>query len=136
MLAAIQPGGTGDITESHVNWKLNTGIPEIPSPIFHAGRLYLIRDGGILSCINAETGKVIYRERLLATGQYSSSPVIARDHLYLISNQGIVTVVRTGDTFQVAHQQDLAEPVSATPALDAVTIYLRTESQLYAFRAR
>jgi hypothetical protein len=57
-LAAIRPGGTGDVTASHVSWNLRSGIPEIPSPVFHAGRLYLIRDGGVLSCVNAATGEI------------------------------------------------------------------------------
>jgi len=58
LLVAIRPGGTGDITESHVSWSLRNGIPEIPSPVFYSGRLYLVRDGGILTCVHAETGEV------------------------------------------------------------------------------
>ncbi|MBM3882516.1 MAG: hypothetical protein FJ387_22795 [Verrucomicrobia bacterium] len=133
-LMAIEPGGRGDITESHVRWNQRTGIPEIPSPIFHAGRLYLVRDGGILSCVRAATGEVIYRERLGATGQYQASPVIANGHLYLLSASGQITVVRCGDQFTMVHQADLQAPVSATPALDRQTLYVRTDHTLMAFR--
>jgi len=113
---------------------MTRGVPEIPSPIFHAGRLYLVRDGGILSCVHTDTGKVIYRERLGAAGQYSASPVIANDHLYLVSGKGVITVVKTGDAFEITHQADLKDAVVATPAMDQHTLYIRTDASLLAFR--
>ena len=133
-LATIRPGGQGDITETHVSWNLRRGIPEIPSPIFHAGRLYMVRAGGILSCVNTDTGEVIYRERLRAAGQYSASPVIANGHVYLFSNRGVLTAVKCDDTFTVTHQVDLDVAVAATPAMDGDTLYLRTGDALLAFR--
>ncbi len=133
-LASIRAGGRGDITESHVMWNLRRGIPEIPSPVFHSGRLYMVRSGGTLSCVRTDTGEVIYRERLGATGQYSASPVIADDHVYLVSNRGVLTVVKCGDEFKVTHQADLGVPVSATPAMDEDSLYLRTDDALLAFR--
>jgi outer membrane protein assembly factor BamB len=133
-LAAIRPGGKGDITETHVSWNLHVGIPEIPSPVFHSGRLYLVRDGGILSCVNAATGAVIYRERLGATGQYLAAPVIAADHLYLVSSKGLLTVVKSGDTFTIVHRADLKASISATPAVDQNSLYVRAEDAMLAFR--
>ena len=133
-LAAIRPGGTGDITESHVQWNLRKGIPEIPSPVFHEGRLYLVRDGGILSCVDGANGEVIYRERLGAAGQYSASPVIANDHLYVVSAKGVLTVVKCGDRFEIMHQVDLQGSVAASPALDENSLYLRTDDAMLAFR--
>ena len=134
LLAAIRPGGRGDVTESHVAWNLRRGIPEIPSPVYHAGRLYLVRAGGVLSCVDAGTGELVYQERLGASGQYRASPVIANDHLYLCSERGVVTVVPCGDTFKVTHQADLDAALTATPALDRRSLYLRTEEALLAFR--
>ena len=133
-LAAIRPGGTGDITESHVGWNLRNGIPEIPSPVFYSGRLYLVRDGGTLSCVRASTGEVVYRERLGAAGQYMASPVIANDYLYLISAKGVLTVVKCGDKFEIVHQADLKAPISATPAMDQNSLYVRADDALMAFR--
>ena len=135
-LVAIRPGGQGDVTESHVDWALHRNIPEVPSPVLHRDRIYLVRDGGILSAIDAGSGKVIYRKRLGAGGHYGSSPVIANDHLYVISQQGVVSVVKTGDDFELVHQFDFQQRVSATPAIDTSTIYIRTENHLYAFRAK
>jgi outer membrane protein assembly factor BamB len=133
-LVAIRPGGRGDITDSHVSWSLRRGIPEIPSPIFYQGRLYLVRDGGILSCVRADTGEVLYRERLGAAGQYTASPVIANGHLYLLSAQGMFTAVKTGDEFEIAHQTDLDAEVAATPAMDQHSLYVRTDQAMLAFR--
>ena len=133
-LSAIRPGGRGDITESHVSWNLRRGIPEIPSPVFHSGRLYLVRSGGILSCVHADSGQVIYRQRLGASGQYSASPIIANDHVYLFSNRGVITVVKCGDAFTVTHQADLDASIAATAALDQHSLYLRTDDALMAFR--
>ena len=136
-LAAIrppEPGTTGEITDTHIAWELRRSIPELPSPIFRQDRLYLVRNGGILTCVNAATGKIIYDERLNAPGQYSASPVIAGDHLYLVSNNGLLSVIKTGDTFELISQHDLADRAFVTPALDHNTLYFRTKSHLIAFR--
>lgn len=133
-LAAVRPGGAGDVTESHVAWNLRSGVPEVSSPIYYSGRLYLVRDGGTLSCVNAVTGEVIYRERLGAAGQYSASPVIANDQVYIISAKGVLTVVKCGNKFEAVHQADLKAPVSATPAMDPNTLYVRADQALLAFR--
>jgi hypothetical protein len=87
--------------------------------VFCGGRLYLR-----------------YGDRFGAPGQYSDSPVVANGHLYVASNRGVVSVVTTGDSFRMAYQRDLGEPVIVTPAVDASTLYLRTETHLLAFQAR
>ena len=134
MLMAVRPGGRGDITDTHVAWQLNRSIPEIPSPLFHQDRIYMVRNGGLLTCVNAVTGKIIYDQRLEGAGQYSASPVIAGGHLYLVSNRGLVSVVKAGDAFELVHQHDLGESAFVTPAFDPTTIYLRTQTNLCAFR--
>jgi len=133
-LVAVRPGGKGDITESHVTWALHRGIPEVPSPVCCRDRIYLVCDGGILSAVDADTGEIVYRRRLGAGGHYRASPVIADDCLYAVSEQGVVSVVKTGDGFELLHQHALGERVSATPAIDRSTIYIRTGTQLLAFR--
>ncbi len=131
-LMAIRPGGSGDVTSSHVVWQLHQGIPEIPSPLFHEDRIYLVRNGGILTAVDALAGRIIYSERLGSAGQYSASPVAARGHLYLASNRGVLSVVKAGDRFQLIDQHDLGEPVVTTPALIGKRIYVRTEGHLVA----
>ena len=89
LLVAIRPDGRGNITESHVDWELNKAIPEVPSPIYFNGRIYMVRSGGVLACVDADNGKLLYRDRLGGLGQYSASPVIASGHF--------VPSFRTGD---------------------------------------
>ena len=84
----------------------------------------------------ANNGKTIYRKRLGATGHYRSSPVIANGHLYVVSEKGVVSVVKTGDDFELPHQHDFQRRVSATPAIDGSTVYIRTKTQLFAFRSK
>ena len=134
MLVAIRPGGTGNVTDTHVKWELNRGIPEIPSPIFHRDRIYMVRSGGVLTAVNAITGKIIYRDRLEGLGHYRASPIIAGDHLYFASEAGAITVVKTGDEMDIVNQYELGEPVMVTPALDSDTLYVRGEKNLWAFR--
>ena len=135
MLIAVRPGGRGDVTDTHVAWQLNRSIPEVPSPLFHQDRIYMVRSGGLLTCVNAATGRIVYDQRLEGAGQYSASPVIANGHLYLISDRGLVSVVKAGDAFELVHQHDLGEPAFVTPAFDPTTIYIRTRTSLCAFRS-
>lgn len=133
-LVAVKPGGRGDVTSSHVAWSIRRGLPEIPSPVLYKDRIYMIRDGGLLSVANARDGKLIHRARTGASGHYRASPVIADDYLYVISEPGVVSVFRAGDEAELVHQHDLGDTVAATPAIDASTIYIRTKTRLMAFR--
>lgn len=132
-LVAVRPGGRGDAANSHVAWRQKLSLPEIPSPLVYQGRLYLIRNGGLLTCCDSKTGKTLYQERVGSTGQYYASPVAGDGKIYLVSTAGAVTVVRAGEKFEVAARNDLGESVMATPALLDGKIYLRTDSHLYAF---
>jgi len=88
----------------------------------------------VLVSVDASNGKLLYRERLGGFGQYSASPVVANGHLYLASEEGLVSVVKTGDKFEIIHRHDLGESIHVTPALDLSTLYLRSEKHLWAFR--
>ena len=100
-----------------------------------SGRVYFVRSGGILTALNAATGKSLYSERLCASGQYSASPILANGHLYLASEPGQITVVKAGYELKIVHQVKLGDKVHVTPALDSNTIYVRGEKHLWAFRS-
>ena len=137
LLAAVHPGGSGDISQTHVKWELNRGIPEIPSPLYHDGTIYLLRKGGLLSALRADNGEILYRERIPdAPGQYSASPILANGHLYLTSSLGKVTVIKAGDSLQLVHQFELPGHVETTPAIDDTAIYFRTNDHLVAYREK
>jgi outer membrane protein assembly factor BamB len=132
-LLAIKPGGHGDVTKSHVLWREKKATPEVPSPLYYQGRVYTVRDGGIVSCLDAATGKVLFRERLGPGGAYFASPVAGDGKVYIASRNGVVVVLAAGDTFKVLARNDLQESILATPALTDGKVYLRTEKHLYAF---
>ena len=132
-IIAVRPGGQGDVTASHVQWQEKTKIPEVPSPLYFQGRLYTVKNGGIVSCHDASTGQVIYREKLNASGPYYASPVCANGRIYLISGKGRVSVLEASDQFHVLATNDLKDKVTATPALVGDAIYIRAAKHLYAF---
>ena len=134
LLIAVKPGGRGDITESHLEWEYNRGIAEIPTPLAHDGRIYYVRSGGILTALHAGTGKPLYSERLSASGQYSASPILANDHLYLASEPGQITVVQAGDELNIIHQAKLGDKIHVTPAIVGDAFFVRSEKHLWAFR--
>src|SRR5207245_9235786 len=103
----------------------------VPSSLWYRGLLYLVKDGGVVSCLEAKTGKLIYRKRLGAGGFYYSSPVAGDGKVYAASNDGVVTVFKAGDRFEVLANNDLDESIRATPALADGKLYIRTEKHLY-----
>ena len=136
VMIAVRPGGTGDISDSHVLWKSTRGLPYVPSPLYYDGRIYLVKDGGLLTSLDARTGDPIYvQERLGANGNYYSSPVVAGGHLYLASISGKMTVVKTGGARpEIVHQVEFGSRILATPAVVEDMLLVRTASQLWAFR--
>jgi len=129
-LLAIRPEGS----TASVIWRENTSIPEVPSPLLYHGRLYLVRNGGVATCLDAATGKVIYRSRVGAPGAYYASPVAAAGRVYLASSEGVVTVIAAGkDNLDVIARNELGEDIVATPAIAGGTIFVRTLRTLYAF---
>ena len=132
-LVAIKSRGTGEITEQQVAWREKRSLPEVPSPLCYRGRLYLVRDGGVMSCLDAKTGKLMYRERLKAAGPYFASPVAGDGKIYVASRDGVVVVLAAGDKLDVLARVNLGESIAATPALVDGRVYVRTENHLYAF---
>jgi len=135
LLVAVKPGGRGDISQTHVAWKATRGLPYVPSPLFYDGRIYLLRDGGMLTSLDAKTGKSFYlQERLEAADKYYASPVAADGRIYLASLAGNLSVVKAGgDKPETLHQANFGERIFATPALVGPNLYLRTQTKLYAF---
>jgi hypothetical protein len=132
-LLAVRLGGSGDVTATHVTWNEKTSIPEVPTPLAYQNRIYMIRNGGILTCMDAATGKLVYRGRVGAPGPYFSSPVATNGRLIVASGEGVVSVLGTGDHLEVLAKNDLGEDILATPAVAGGVLYVRTASSLLAF---
>ncbi len=132
-LAAIKPGGKDDVTGTHVLWQEKRSVANVPSPLYYDGRVYMIKNGGTVSCMDAESGKLLFRERLGASGLYCSSPICANGRIYIASTKGVITVFESGETLQVLARNDLEESIFATPAVVENKLYVRTVKHMYAF---
>ena len=131
---AVRAPGSGDVTGTHVAWKAKRGAATVPSPLFYQGRLYLIQDGGRLTCYRAKTGEPIYeQERLEIEGAYWASPVAANGKIYLATTRGNIAVIEAGDKAKVLARNKLGERINATPAIADDKLYVRTASHLWAF---
>ena len=128
-LLAIRPDGKGDLTRSHVAWRLARAVPYTPSPIVAGDQLYIVNDIGIISCIDALSGKVLWQHRL--TGNFTASPVMADGLIFITSEEGVTTVIRPGPSFEPIAQNALKGPMLASMAAAGRSWYIRTMSHLY-----
>ena len=135
VMLAVKLGGSGDVTDAHVAWKFTRGLPYVPSPLFYQGRIYVVKDGGMVSSVDAKSGRPVYaQERINAGGSYYASPVAADGRIYVVSLNGKVTVFKAGgDRPEILHQAEFKERIASTPALAGRQLYLRTARKLYAF---
>lgn len=131
-LLAIRPGAENNARPSHVAWEIQRGIPETPSLLYFRARLYLLRDGGLLTCIRASTGKELFRQKIGAAGQYTASPIAAGDKVIVASVRGVVTIIQADDKLKILAKNNFAEKIFATPAIAQNKLYLRTTEHLYA----
>ena len=131
---AIRLGGRGDITASHVLWRYDKSLPDVPGILLYRGVLYLIRNGGILQTLDPATGKALKLGRLPhAMDEYYTSPVAGDGKVYLISRAGSVTVLKAAADWTIASTGEMDEEVFATPAIAAGHIWVRTTTALYDF---
>ena len=102
-LLAVRPDGKGDVTKTHVAWKLSRGAPLTPSPLLAGDELYVVTDNGIASCLDARTGAVRWQQRL--GNSFSASPVLADGRIYFLDEDGRTTVIKPGDDVRGAGDQ-------------------------------
>ena len=131
-LWAIRVDGHGDVSQTHVAWKAKGPIPLMSSPILVGGELYCVSDAGIVSCFDAASGKLHWRERI--GGNYLASPLYADGKLYFSNWEGKTTVLEPGRKFNRLAENQLEGPLAATPAIADSAIYLRTDTHLYCIR--
>ena len=124
----VRADGQGNVTETHVLWRSKKNVTYVPTPLIDNGLLYLINDSGIAHCLNLQSGEELYKERI--GGDFSSSPLLAGNRIYVTSEQGETTVLRAGRKFEVLARNELGEPVFATPVFLGDKVFLRTAAQL------
>jgi len=128
-MQAIRPTGTGNVTRTHVLWQKEKDCSYVPSPIAAGPYFLLVADTGAATCLEATTGKVLWRERL--GPHYSASLVSANGLVYFLSDKGVMTVVRPGAQLDIVARNELGEQTYASPAISNGRLFLRGTTHLY-----
>ena len=135
-MLAIRPGGTGNISTTHVAWSFTKG-PDVPTPVSDGTYVYVVQDNGVVYCLDRKTGEVVYGPERIANDLYSASPVIADGKIYVTSeNQGITTVYKTGPKFEVLSQNSFDDYTLSSVAVSQGQLFIRTQSALWAIGER
>jgi outer membrane protein assembly factor BamB len=135
-LLAVRPDGRGDLTNGHIDWTVkNKGsVPSRSSPVLVDDLLYMVSEGGIVSCIEAKTGKPVWQERV--GGKFWASPLYAGGRLYLFDEDGQSHVLAAGHEGKKLATNKLNDGCRASPAVSGNALFVRTLTHLYRIEAR
>lgn len=132
---AIRPGGSGDVTDTHVAWTAAKGSPFVPSTLLHDGVLYMVNDmASIATAYDSKTGEVLWQGRLgeAARESFSASPVLVDGKIFFTNDMGETFVIGAGREFKLLHTNTLNARTLASPALVDGKWYFRTDTELIA----
>ncbi len=132
-VVGLRPDASGFVGKGSEGelWRIDSGTPDVPSPVVYGSEVYLCRENGVLICLDAKTGKQHYSERT-HNQKHRASPLAADGKIYLTAADGMVTVVKAGKKFEVLARNKMGESITASPAVSNGVIYLRGHSHLYA----
>jgi outer membrane protein assembly factor BamB len=128
-LVAVRAEGSGRLPESAIVWQQRSATPDSSSPVYHNGLLFWIADNGVLSCVDAATGKPHWQERL--PGDFKASPLVAGGRLYFLNLAGRCTVVAAAPRFEKLAENPIGDETIASPAAADGRLYLRGRKALY-----
>lgn len=131
---AVRTGGRGDVTRSHVAWTATRGAPYTPSPILVGQQFYMVSDTGVLTAMEAVSGKLLWQQRL--GGNYSASPVHAAGRIFFLSEEGVTTAIAAGGDFKRLAVSTLDDVTLASMAPSDGAWYVRGQQNLYKIQAR
>ena len=139
-LVAIRPGGTGDISTSHIAWAFERG-PDVPTPVSDGQYLYVVVDGGVVYCLDVKTGSVIYGPERLPPGTYSASPILADGKIYVTTEQeGLTSVFKAGPKFELLASNSFGDGCSpyclSTVAISQGQLFIRSSAHLWVIGER
>ncbi len=127
---ALRPGGSGNVRDSHVLWRVGTGAPYVSSLVYYDGLIYMVGDVGIVTVTDAETGSRVWQERI--GGVFSASPVAADGKIYLLAEGGETVVLAAGTSPQVIARNTIDARQLASPAISGGRLFIRSDNTLYA----
>jgi len=132
-ILALKPSGRGELSDAALVWKYPRGVPYVATPVLDRGILWMVKEGGIVTKLDAATGRLLQEERVPGFGNYFASPVAGDNKVYFASESGTVSVVGAGQGWRVISSRDFHEKIYATPALNRGRLFLRTDQALYCF---
>lgn len=134
-IKAFRIGALGELGETNLVWEQRKGMPKVPSMLYLKPNLYAINDTGDATCIKAETGEVLWQERI--GRHFSASPVSAGDRIYFLSDEGETTVIEAGPQFKLLAKNPLGqESLQASMAVSQGQLFIRTATNLFCIGAK
>jgi len=128
-LLGIRPDGTGNVTETHVQWRHDEAAGYVPSPVAYDKWFFVVNDGGVASCLDARTGEFQWRKRL--GRRHSASPLVANGLIYFPDDDGKVFIVKAAPKFELINTIDMEEELYASFAVSRGQLFIRTLRHLY-----
>ena len=125
---ALRTGGQGDVSKSHIKWRVATGAPYVTSVVYYDGLVYMANGAGIVRCIDGETGERVWQERI--GGIFSASPAAADGKIYLLAEDGEMVVLEAGRELKVLSRNRIEERTVASPAISNGQLFIRTDDHL------
>jgi outer membrane protein assembly factor BamB len=127
---ALTTKGRGDLS-GNILWRQDTGAPYVPSLLHHRGLLYLATENGVLTVVDAATGKLVFKERL--GGGFSASPVATREHIVLANEDGELFILAAGRTFELVQKVSFDSRIMASPVVVDGRLVVRTDQKVFVF---
>jgi outer membrane protein assembly factor BamB len=127
-LLAVDPSGSGDVTKTHVLWRLRSPMLQLLTPVIKDGLIYTVDSNNNLFCIEAKTGQPLYTKRL--TGKYNSSPIYVGGNIYFTSTNGETLIIKEGRKLEIIARNKLKGETFATPAITNGSIIIRAGTDL------
>ena len=133
-LFAVRADGQGNVGETHLLWKRRKSVPHVPSPLVVGDELYLVGDGGVVTCLDLKSGDEHWQARI--GGHISASPVYAAGRIYVCNEEGKTSVIAPGKTHQPMATNQLDGSILASPAVAGRSLFVRTDKHLYRLETR
>jgi outer membrane protein assembly factor BamB len=128
-LWAVRPDGRGVVTDTHVLWKQKRAVPRRPSLLLLGDLLFMVNDAGVAACVEADTGKEVWRKRI--GGEFSASPIYANGRIYCFDQEGTATILKADRNYEVLATNRLDQGLMASPAVSGDALFLRSRTHLY-----
>ncbi len=132
-ILALKVGGSGDISTSNLVWKWEgSAAPDVPSPICDGKYFYMVDDRGLVSCLDAKKGNLIWGPEKTTEGIVSASPILVEGKIYILNENSVTSVVAAGPEFKLLATSELDGTYTlASPAISNSQIFIRTSTHLY-----